>query len=166
MKKIKPSFRHKQSNPRCGVKITEENIREEVGYISGVEYPHCKHKALQILASSYVDKINPLYQDFSPLHFLGSRGYVQILSHPSVDKVLDSNGQTPLQLLVIWATEEKSSWSYAEELEEFRKKALPKIKDFLRKKYPWFPLGNRDLNSELITEILGCSFAERFILGL
>ena len=71
------------------------------------------------------------------------KGNLDVLEHPSVDKVVDGNGATPLHLLA-WQGKVPREW--------------------IKEKYPWFELGDRKITKEIITEILNTSYAERFIL--
>lgn len=64
---------------------------------------------------------------------------LEVLKHTSVDKVKDSYGWTPLHFLA-----EKGN--------------VPR--KWLKKKYPWFQLGDKEITFELIEEILNTSNAE------
>ena len=100
---------------------------------------------LDILKHPSVDKVVNKYGN-TPLHRLAWQGKIEVLEHPSVDKVVNKYGWTPLHRLASAG-------------------CVPR--EWIKEKYPWFELGRRrKITVEIVTEILNTSYAERFILGL
>ena len=97
---------------------------------------------LDILEHPSVDKVVNKF-GATPLHYLAWKGKIEVLEHPSVDKVVNQYGETPLHSLA-WQGKVPRKW--------------------IKEKYPWFKLGRRKITDEIITEILNTSYAERFIL--
>jgi len=99
---------------------------------------------LKVLEHYLVDKIHNL-QGRTPLHNLAhvAKNKNKILEHPSIDRLKDNKGRTPLHILV---KHHDVSW------------------DWLKKKYPWFDFEDRELDIELIDDILKyTNNAARFI---
>jgi len=81
----------------------------------------------------------------TPLHTLAFEGKVEVLSHKDVSIVKDNTNRTPLHWLAI---------------------SIKVPRKWIKEKYPWFNLGEREINSELITEILNTQNACKFIEGI
>ena len=107
-------------------------------------FSESKKGNLDVLEHPSVDKVVNNNGN-TPLHLLASAGKIEVLEHPSVDKVVDKYGWTPLHFLAS-AGEVPRKW--------------------IVEKYPWFELGDRNITVEIVTEILNTSYAERFILEL
>lgn len=115
--------------------ITSENIFEE-----------SRKGNLEVLKSDLADKFSDRDEGWrwTPLHYLADSGKLEVLEHPSVNKVFSVMGNTPLNLLIL------------------RGKITKK---FLKKKYPWFKFKeDQDINYKLLDEILKTSQSVRFIL--
>ena len=118
---------------------------------------------------------------WTPLHYLASRGVEEILEHPSVGLVKENHEQlTPLHFLV----QSYSNLTINSLKKIIEHPLIDKVtdkrnltplhgitfyddfitSDWLKKKYPWFELGNRKIDFELIDEILNTQNACKFIL--
>ncbi len=110
--------------------ITKDNIFEEA-----------KRCNLEVLKSDLVDKARGK-NSWTPLHELACGWVKEILDHPSVDKVKDAAGNTPLCLL---------AWN-----NHITKKDL-------RKKYPWYKKEIKNIR-EAVEEIVNTPTSIKFIL--
>ena len=119
------------------MEITEKNI-----------FIEAKKGNVEVLNHKSVDQFKN-DRGRTPLHFLAESGIlaesgkIEVLNHPSVDQVKDNFGETPLHYL---ADQGKVT------------------KKILKEKYPWFKCEGREINEELITEILNTPSSIKFIL--
>ena len=98
---------------------------------------------LEVLKHPSVDKIKD-DEGWTPLHWLALNAEVGVLDHPSVDKVRNNEGATPLHEL---AGNGKVT------------------KKWLKEKYPWFKFKKvMMVDTELIGEILSTPQSIKFIL--
>ena len=100
---------------------------------------------VEILKHPSVDKVRSLSSKRTPLHFLASACKVEVLEHFSVDKVKDACGFTPLHILADRGLVPKS---------------------WIKEKYPWFNVEDSRITPNLITEILNAQNAYKFIGGI
>ena len=148
-------------------KITHKNIFEEA-----------RKGNIAILEHSLVDKIKDCYGE-TPLHWLASGGRVEILKHPSVGKVSGAYNRTPLHELAIKGKLEVLNHEAIDKVKDLRgwtplhfiadgvgKLYKKGFKKWLKRKYPWFQLGSREITYDLIDEILNTPNACRFIYSL
>ena len=143
-----------------------------------------------ILKSQYVDTVKSRYDQDTPLHILAKRGKLEILEHPSVDKVVNSNNKTPLHYLArisvvdVYVNGEPTQSERLSDTVLYRYHQFnsgtsntyvsmwkPYVcdqgsllsKELLKKKYPWFDLGDREISERIVDEIINASNAEKFI---
>ena len=110
----------------------------------------------------------------TPLHILAKLGWVETLKHPMVDKVKDADGYTPIQLLALAGKIEVLDHPLAETFKDSFGFTFLHIladqgsitKEWLEKRYPWFEVGNRKIDSSLIFELLATPPAVKFIGSL
>jgi len=105
----------------------------------------------EILEHPSVGLVKECHAQLTPLHLLAQsysnltiNSLKKIIEHPLIDKVTDKCNLTPLHSLTFYDNFITSEW--------------------LKKKYPWFELGNRKIDFELIDEILNTQNACKFIL--
>ena len=140
---------------------------------------------IEVLLHPSVDKVKNL-GGRTPLHCLASAGNIEVLDHKSVDKVSDDKGEFPLHDLA-WAIHLEmlsrgeyyylgdslfnNLFNYIIYFSHYLKikKPLKKCKilrKWLKERYPWFELRNKDIDKDLITEIFKTQNSVRFIGSL
>jgi len=175
------------------MKITEENILEESrncnrkvldSPLAAIELPGYERRftplhilaikgVVEVLKHPAVDKVKDIWLE-TPLHELADVGNFEVLTHNSVDKVKDRNGWTPLHFLIhnlsksyLFNCSVPNQPRYIKEsleIEYFTK--IYTLKKWLKEKYPWVNLAEKELTLSLITEILNTPNAEKFIFSL
>ena len=143
-----------------------------------------------ILKSQYVDTVKNRHDGDTPLHILAKRGKLEILEHPSVDKVFNSANKTPLHYLARISVVDvyiNGELTHSERLSDtilYRyhrfdsgtsntyvsmwkpivyERGSIVSKKWFKNKYPWYDLGNREISEGIIDEIINASNAEKFI---
>jgi len=143
-----------------------------------------------ILKSQYVDTVKNRYDLDTPLHILAKRGKLEILKHPSVDKVFNSNNKTPLHYLArisvvdVYVNGEPTHSERLSDTILYRyhrfysgtsnvyvatwkpfvyERGSIVSKEWFKNKYPWYNFGNREISEGIIDEITNASNAEKFI---
>ena len=132
------------------MEITEENIHEQA-----------RKGNVDVLSHPSVD-IMMCGDEWTPLHTLARSGFLEVLKHPSVDKVVDSMGRTPLHEIAWTGKIEvldhpsvdkvKNSWGVTPLHILFDKGSVSR--EWLVKKYPWFPIEGNRITHQLITKML------------
>ncbi len=111
--------------------ITKENIFKEA-----------RKRNLKVLKSDLVDKVKGNFGGWTPLHHLAYDGVKDVFDHPSVDKVKNSYGYTPLYYLALNGHLTKKN---------------------LKEKYPWYKKEIKNI-LKAVKEIVNTPDSIRFIL--
>ena len=128
-------------SPLVGYITNNSNIKRTSLHILALRFKHNRVILQIILNHPDIDKVKDCWEK-TPLHYISDFGLDSVLNHPSIDKIRDYRNHTPLHKCVLHDLV---------------------TKEWLKKKYPWFKLGDRKITCTVLDEILSYSNAEKFI---